>query len=208
MDNFSKSNSSRMSDDIRQFGAAFLLAKENFRPTGKSAYNAQFKGNYAKIDDIYNAVESALKKQNIVIWHMRDVLIDSQDKTEVLYTRLTHVLSGQYIEDVAFVFTEKPGNQGRGAANTYTKKQAVLNLCAISTEEYDDDGQAEQKYIEEKSTEYINAAQIKELEDDIKSSSDPKKLWFGIKAFNRIEDLSELNVLQFKGIKSYIAKNK
>lgn len=144
--NFSKSNSSCMSEDIRQLAQAFLLAKKEFVVTGKSAKNNNQNYKYAKIEDIYSAVESALLKNNIIIWHFVTTHIETN--IEILNTRLVHTLSGQYIQDNRLLISEKPGNQAKGAANTYMKKYAVLSLCAIGTE--DDDGEEEEKYITKK----------------------------------------------------------
>ena len=55
---------------------------------------------------------------------------------------------------------EKPGHQGRGIAQTYSRKYAVLCLCALATT--DDDAQAEEKFIEQQ-----NAEQEKKLTQNI-----------------------------------------
>jgi ERF superfamily len=137
----SRSNTTAMSDDIRALAQAFLLAKQEFLATGKSGKNTQF-GKYAKIEDIYHAVQDALGKNNIIIWHYAR----PESGAEYLITRLVHVLTGQFLEDVRTLESEKPGNQAKGSANTYMKKYAVLSLCAIPTE--DDDGEEERKYLD------------------------------------------------------------
>ena len=203
-DKFSSSGTRSMSDDIRQIAQAFLLAKREFVATGKSARNDHQKYSYAKIEDIYHAVEEALMKNNIIIWHFAAALQDGQ---EALYTRLVHTLSGQFIEDSRLLVSEKPGNQAKGAANTYMKKYALLSLCAIATE--DDDGEEEEKYIAKKAAEpSINAEQIKELQAEIKGSSNSKFLYGNVLKFNKIKDLSELKVSNFETVRSYIINNK
>lgn len=140
--NFSASNNKRMSDDIRALCKAFIEAKKLFTATGLDAENPHHKSKYAKLDAIYQAVEPGLLSNGIAIWHFRDI----EEGREILYTRLTHELTGQYIEDKAFLESQKPGNQEKGSACTYMKKYAVLNLCAIHQGE-DDDGQEEAKHI-------------------------------------------------------------
>ena len=118
---FSKSNSPSMSEDIRAIAAALLLAKREFSATGLSGRNHNQKYDYAKIEDIYSAVEEALRKNNIAIWHFAR----PEGGVEYLYTRLVHSPTGQYIEDCRILESDKPGNQSKGAADTYVKKRAV-----------------------------------------------------------------------------------
>lgn len=197
------SNTPAISEDIRAFGAAFLLAKKEFRATGLSGTNAHQKYTYAKIGDIYHAVEGALSKNNIIIWHFAR---PDNDK-EYLYTRLTHVLTGQFIEDCRILESEKPGNQAKGSANTYMKKYALLSLCAIAAE--DDDGEEEERYISRKVEEpYMAEPQIIYLQNEIKSSANSKILYGNILSFNKIQDLSQLRASSFQSVKSYIDKNR
>jgi hypothetical protein len=193
-----------MSEDIRQIAIAFLEAKKQFRSTGLSGSNSHQKYNYAKIGDIYNAVEDALHKHNIIIWHFAR----PQDTgIEFLYTRLIHTLSGQFIEDCRIVESEKPGNQAKGAANTYMKKYALLSLCAISAE--DDDGQEEETHISRKHTEpLISEEQILYLQGEIKSAANAKTLYNNILKFNKIQYVADLKASLFESVKSYIANNR
>lgn len=203
------SGTNRMSEDIRQLAQAFLLAKREFVATGKSARNEHQKYSYAKIGDIYNAVEEALIKNNIWIVHSSEVRFESptMPPVEILYTRLIHSLSGQFIEDARLIESEKPGNQAKGAANTYVKKFAVLSLCAISAE--DDDAQEEERYIAKKASEpRINEIQIKVLQDEIKGAENKLILYNNILKFNRVKDLNELMASQFEQVKSYIIKHR
>lgn len=197
-----KSNTPAISEDIRAFAAAFLLAKKEFRSTGLGGSNSHQRYNYAKIGDIYHAVEDALSNNNIVIWHF-DFPVDG---VEYLHTRLTHTLTGQFIEDRRILESEKPGNQAKGAANTYMRKYAVLSLCAIATE--DDDGEDEVHYINQKETEdVISTEQIKLLQNEIKACSNAKILYSNILKFNKIQDLCQLKVSSFESVKSYIINN-
>ena len=188
--NYSKSNNPRMSEDIRLFAQAFAISKRSFRATGKSARNDHQKYNYAKIEDIYNAVEDALLDNNIVIWHGSDLI----ESNEVMRTRLTHTLSGQFIEDIRLLVSEKPGNQAKGAANTYMKKYALLSLCAIPTE--DDDGAEEEEYISNEDKLPITEDQEKTL-----SRCRPEYQESIFKRYN-VTHLGQLKRGQFKEITS------
>ena len=144
---FERSCSKCMSDDVRQLVSALIKATANFKATGKSGTaNIPGRGSYtyAKIGDVYEAVLSSLAANNISPLHFT---FRDGDK-EVLLTRLVHELTGQWIEDSRTLIFEKPGNQGRGAAETYAKKYAMLTLCRIPAE--DDDCQEEEKHIEKK----------------------------------------------------------
>jgi len=201
---YSVSGTRSMSEDIRQVSQAFLLAKREFVATGRSARNDHQKYSYAKIGDIYNAVEEALMKNNIIIWHFSTIQPDSQ---EILVTRLIHTLSGQFVEDARLLVSEKPGNQAKGAANTYMKKYALLSLCAISTE--DDDAQEEERYIAKKAAEpSINAEQLKELQEEIKVAPNKVVIYNNILKFNKLRDLSELKASSFDYVKTYIVNSK
>ncbi len=202
---FSKSNTAAMSEDIRALAQSFQVAKREFRATGKSGDNKHQGYRYAKIEDIYEAVEGALDRQNIIIWHWAR----PEGASVYLVTRLIHTPTGQFVEDVRPMESEKPGNQAKGAANTYMKKYAVLSLCAIGTE--DDDGEEEERHIEEKQKEeepLITQDQLASLNADLKACANAGTLFTNIKSFNEVENLSQLKRSKFAGVKSYIEKNR
>lgn len=196
-----KSNSPAMSEDIRALAQAFLIAKKDFKATGLAGENTHTRVKYAKIGDIYRAVEDALLANNIIIWHF-DLPADG---IEYMHTRLIHTLTGQFIEDRRILESEKPGNQAKGAADTYMKKYAVLSLCAIATE--DDDGEEEEKYISRHS-ETITDDQVKYLQNAIKSCSNANLLYGNILKFNKVNDLAQLKSVAFESVKSYIVNNR
>lgn len=198
-----KSNTPAMSDDIRAIASAFLLAKKEFVATGLGGTNAHQKYNYAKIGDIYRAVEGALSKHNIIIWHFARPV----DGIEYLYTRLIHAPTGQFIEDCRVLESEKSGNQAKGASNTYMRKYALLSLCALTTE--DDDGEEEERHIVRSSyVPQLSDGQLKSLQAAIKSASNSKYLYDNILRFNKINELSQLKESSFESVKSYIMDNR
>lgn len=198
-----KNYNQSMSEDIRALATAFLLAKNEFLATGLGGENAHQRYKYAKIGDIYHAVEGALGRNNIIIWHFARPI----EGIEYLYTRLIHTLTGQFIEDCRILENEKPGNQAKGATTTYMKKYALLSLCAIATE--DDDGEEEEKYIAKRSHEpQLSEDQIILLQGMIKVCGNGKILYSNILKFNKVKDLSELKASSFESVKSYIANNR
>jgi hypothetical protein len=201
--NNNPSNSIALSEDIRLLAQAFLRAKKDFRPTGLGGTNSHQKYRYAKIEDIYGAVEGALNNNDIIIWHFARPI----EGFEYLFTRLIHAPSGQFVEDMRLMETEKPGNQGRGASNTYMRKYAVLSLCSIAAE--DDDGEDEQRFIERKAAQpTCSLDQIKELQGEIKSATNGKELYSNVLKHNKIRDLSELKLSSFEAVRTYIISNK
>lgn len=169
---------------------SLLNAKRQFRSISMSGSNAHLKLEYAKLGDLYDAVEEALCDNGLVIIHQR-LIIEGQPH---LSTKLFHAATGQYLEDVALVISEKQGNQGIGAALTYMKKYAVLNLCAIAPGE-DDDGQDEQNYIQKSTTANdINHNHglplvIPERVAEIKSKCTPQMQAWIIKQFGSFENI-------------------
>jgi len=203
MEQITPNNNLPMSEDIRALASAFLLAKKEFSATGFSGTNAHQKYDYAKISDIYHAVEGSLAKNNIIIWHFAR----PSDGKEYLYTRLVHTLTGQFIEDCRILESEKAGNQAKGAANTYMKKYAVLSLCAIATE--DDDGQEEERYIAQKaSAPLLSSEQVSVLQSAIRSASNGTQLYDAIKNVYQVSYVSDIKASSFEAVKSYIANNR
>ena len=139
---------------------AFLEAKKSFTKPNKSKKSNH--GDYSTVEDINDATQPSLQANNLVIIPIV--------KDDILYTRLYHTLTGQFLEDVRKLVSEKSGCQGMGASNTYMLKYALKTLLNISGNDDDDDGQAEQAYIEKQKKEeqdYINKKVIKKKETEL-----------------------------------------
>lgn len=139
---------------------AFLEAKKGFEKPKKSKKSNH--GDYSTVEDINDATQPALQANNLVIIpSVRD---------DILTVRLYHTLTGQFLEDVRKLVSEKSGCQGIGASNTYMLKYALKTILNISGNDDDDDGQAEQAYIEKQKKEeqdYINKQVIKKKETEL-----------------------------------------
>lgn len=139
---------------------AFLEAKKGFEKPKKSKKSNH--GDYSTVEDINDATQPALQANNLVIIpSVRD---------DILTVRLYHTLTGQFLEDVRKLVSEKSGCQGMGASNTYMLKYALKTILNISGNDDDDDGQAEQAYIEKQKKEeqdYINKQVIKKKETEL-----------------------------------------
>lgn len=186
------------SETLTKYNESFLTAKKDFCNPDKNA-SATAGGNskyeYAKIDQIYKAVEKSLHENSLYITHQ--VITISIDK-EILVTTIMHT-SGEFMRDIRHLVNEKQGNQGRGMANTYSRKYSVLCLCALATT--DDDAQAEDKYLDARVTaEQVNEIQVwcKELKYGIYEDALCKK--FGV------QNLYYLLNKQYSQIKEHVNK--
>jgi hypothetical protein len=205
MKDYSESGSACMSDDVRALAADMLRAKKEYHATGLDSNNPHFKSKYAKIDAIYDAVEKALNKYNILVTHYRG-LVESR---VFICTRLIHAPTGQWIHDWSYVESEKPGNQAHGSALTYMKRYALLNLCAIPQDE-DDDGEEERKYIESlnRSDPYITESALQSIWT-LLDHFDADKEEMVIKAIlsnTNVKDLAHLRTSQVSWTINYITK--
>ena len=201
MELITKSYSSAMSDDITKLATAFLLAKKAFIKLDLNGRNDHQKFDYARLNDIYKAVEEGLTEQNIWITHWTR----PQDSgLEYIYTRLIHAPTGQFIEDSRILQPDKPGCKDRGAAETYMKKYAVLSLCSIAPS-HKDDVDAQQ---ESKGPELLVFDEVKYLQSEIKSASNPTTLHNNILKVYKVQSLSQLPFSMYESVKDYIANNK
>lgn len=148
------------------FGKAQSQYTGRLESSGKSNY-----GKYTKIGDIYKAVRGSLYDNGIIIEHHGD--IHEGLGCQIMRTRLIHMASGEYIEDVRICENEKPGNQAKGGADTYMKKYALKALCAIDIGEDDDDGQAEADWIaknKQRGPRLLNSAQLAALQNRLRDT--------------------------------------
>lgn len=203
MDSPIKSNTSFMSDDIRELAKAFSLAKKEFKATGLEGNNHHLKTKYPKLGGIFHAVEDALDKHDITLFQFKRAY---DTGIEYMHTQIFHRTTGQFIEDLRIVESEKPGNQGKGAADTYVKKAAILTICCIvAGEEEDDDGQSEQEHIKQKG--FLTKEDIADIINDLKSTGKGRKLHDEILAMFKVNNLDQLPYNSFETIKKYIKNN-
>jgi hypothetical protein len=198
-DTNSPSNSPLMSEDVRVLIAALAKAKRSFSATGLAGSNSHQKYRYAKLDGIFGAVENALLDNGIAIVQHACVREDSANamKGEILFTRLIHWETGQWIEDQRWLESEKPGNQGKGSAQTYMRKYAVLALCTLCPE--DDDGEEEQKYIE---------SGVGTLQKALRSATNGKQIYDALLKRYNIKDLSQIPVTSIGEVMTFIEEHR
>lgn len=204
MEKFSVSNSVSMSEDIRLLAMSMLKAKSKFRATGKSGKNTGQGWKYATLEDIIEAVEISLAENEILLTHFARPLAEGNQ--EYLFTRLIHAPSGQWIEDMRKLESEKPGNQAKGGATTYMRKYAILSLCGIPTE--DDDGESEHKHIQEKSGFKPSQHTMAEILSLLNSASNKGLLESNLLKYNGVTRIEDIPAEKHGMVYNYINKNK
>lgn len=196
MKEFPGSGSPSMSFSVFEIGKAMLRATPKFTATGLDGKNANQNYRYAKLDGIYHATKKALHSEDIWVKHYDKVI----DGFEYIYTRLTHVPSGEWIQDELLLQNEKPGNQGKGIASTYMKKQQLLNLCAICGGE-DDDAESEQKHIAERDDSPLIGEEVaQKLESATMACLDSDKVKKQILSYNKVNSYLQLRESQLSGV--------
>ena len=85
------------------------------------------------------------------------------------------------------------------------KRYALLSLCALDTDEDDDDSTNEAEHIAKG---FISKAQYKELDTMLTACSNEKILYDCILKENKIKYLDELQAAAFEGVKTVLENNR
>jgi hypothetical protein len=145
--------SSQDSDTIRVCLAAITnalqpIAREADSQVGSRHYK------YTDFPAIMRALQPLLIEHGCFITHHYAPGVTSHDADglvpasgwidePVLWTRLTHIESGQYVESfVPYVLQDVTNPQKHGSAMTYAKRYGTANLFNVITSDMDDDGSA------------------------------------------------------------------
>lgn len=192
-------NNSLMSDDVTALCAALILArgKMYLKESMISSFN---KNKYSSIDDIMAAIVVPLGQEGL--WLTQYVNMEG-DKS-VLHTRVIHAKSGQWMEDKRLLVSEKPGNQGMGSAQTYSRRYAIEALLCLGAN--DDDGSAEEKYIEQNPKISIN--EINELKNIIRNHAMANSVWSEMLREFGLKQATDITVKQKAEIIKYLNQQK
>ena len=113
---------------------ALFSAQANFPAIKKSNANDFFNSTYASFKDETQAIDPILRTHGLFVTQP----LTHVEGKPALRTRLYHVPSGEYIEDVVPLVLAKSDPQALGSACSYTKRysyEAILGLITV-----DDDG--------------------------------------------------------------------
>lgn len=154
---------------------------------------------YAKLSDILDALEPSFNEHGLYFFH--ESVNHLKEGIDLLRTTLVHIESLECLVDERLVVPEKPGAQGRGAYETYMKKQAILGLSGVPTE--DDDGQDEQRHIERRRDQHTDLEEIKGAIKQLPESIQMPTYRAVLKQFG-IETIDELPKQAYATVKQMI----
>lgn len=122
------------SSNIVEISKALVAFHKEMPAIKKSSQNPFFKSKYAALENIIEAIEPVLSKNNLTF-----VQVPSGDHG--LTTILMHT-SGEFFQDVYTMTPAKNDPQGIGSAITYMKRYALAAILGLKIEDEDDDGNA------------------------------------------------------------------
>lgn len=123
----------KKSEQINELAAALAKAQAEMHPAIKDSNNPFFKSKYADLSSIWSACREALTKNGLGV--VQAYQTPDTNKLE-LVTTLVHS-SGQWIESVCPIVTEKPGPQAIGSATSYMRRYALAALVGVISEDDD-----------------------------------------------------------------------
>lgn len=119
-----------MSDtDNTSLYQALFKAIQELKAIPKDA-NGHF-GPYASPECVWENTQPILWKHGLFIHHKT---LTSDGSKNILVTSLVYAETGEKIESHFSLLPDKPGPQGFGAAQTYQKRYATLNMLGLPTE--------------------------------------------------------------------------
>lgn len=126
--------------------ASALLAVQREAPAiQKDKVNPAFKGSrYASTDDILAAILPILNEHDLVLTQIPATITAGEEAFPALRSIITHVPTGDSIEETAMLMLDRSNAQGLGGAITYMRRYAVTSMLGLVTET-DDDGNSASK---------------------------------------------------------------
>ena len=120
-----------------QFIEALVKAQLEFKPAEKNSDNPFFKSKYSTYEEVWSAVGKPLNNNGFAVMHMTRI----EDGHFMLITRLIHKGGHEEYSEHEVVPENKNNMQGKGSAETYSKRYNLVALTAIPVGG-DDDGNA------------------------------------------------------------------
>lgn len=124
----------------KSLNEALLAVQKNAPKIQKDKINKAFGAGskYASTDSILADILPLLNETGLVLTQSPST-VGVTDPQPALRSRITHVATGDYIEDVMLLMLDKQNAQGLGGAITYGRRYAVTSMLGLVTEA-DDDG--------------------------------------------------------------------
>lgn len=128
------------SANMDQFWPAFLQAQSTFETIAKREVS-----HHGKYADLAAATEELLPKLNAAGICVVQPASRGENKTCLVFTRLIHAASGQWLGCLSELTMAKDDGQGYGSAVTYNRRYSLMAICCCSAAKDDDDGNAASK---------------------------------------------------------------
>lgn len=127
---------SKSSESVVNLNKALVAFQAELTSVSKDSENPYFSSKFASLAKVVSTAAPVLTKHGLAVMQ----ILESDDKSDLLTTRLAHV-SGEWIEGTVRLHMNKNDAQSFGSAASYARRyayQAILGLVA----EDDDDGNA------------------------------------------------------------------
>lgn len=108
----------------------------------KNKKNDFLKSKYADLLEVVKKIKPHLKKNSLHV-------LQSPTGDLELHTRITHLPTGQYVEDTFAIKVNSVNPQVVGAIITYQRRYAIVSMLGLVVED-DDDGNSSSKPVESK----------------------------------------------------------
>lgn len=204
-------NNTTIINPLNELFGALAKAQDMMEAAYESNDNPFFKSKYASFNEIVRASRPALTSQGLAVLQ-RVITLD--DGSMLLHTVLGHV-SGQYIDSTMRINPPKADVQGIGSYITYLKRYSYAALVGVCTANEDDDGESAmpRSHIQKQPTSndnnrpgVITQDQLESLGKMLEMLENGDVLEKNITAFNKIQDLSDMNQDQYQKALAYLKK--
>lgn len=123
------------SESINELASALAKAQARLHGAKKDAKNPFFKSNYATLESVYEAIREPLAEQGLSVIQPTEFI----DNQTFVRTVLLHS-SGQWIDGLYPVITQKNDPQGLGSGMSYSRRYSLMAMVGIPAS--DDDAES------------------------------------------------------------------
>lgn len=181
---------------------ALAKAQLDFKPVEKTSKNPYYKSTYAPYEEVWASVGKPLNENGFAVIHQTRI----EDGHFLLITRLMHKDGHEEYSEHEIVPEKSNNMQGKGSAETYSKRYNLVALTAVPVINEDDDGNAACAKEDKPLTNEELFKQKKELVDQIESLTlqlrvdrlaDFEKM---LKTKYKVNHVNQLNINDIKSI--------
>lgn len=123
------------SESINELASALAKAQAKLHGAKKDAKNPFFKSNYATLESVYEAIREPLAEQGLSVIQPTEFI----DNQTFVRTVLLHS-SGQWIDGLYPVITQKNDPQGLGSGMSYSRRYSLMAMVGIPASDDDAEG--------------------------------------------------------------------